>query len=260
MNPTSKTIRQCMDCPVRGSSRLCDVPDDVLREISAEKQQVSYPAGSILYREGGSCRRAFVVCRGEVKLTRVSADGSKTILKIAKSGELLGVGEVIGNTEYVATAETTQESCFASLGREQLIRIMGRHSVAGTRISQFLSSECVNAFVDVCLLRQTSCASIRLGQFMLRWVETHPHCCGPWISIPYTHSEIAQILGASRETITRLLSGLQKSHVLEMKRRRLRVINFHALRRAASGTPFEHSRNVRSEDQLLVPSGSHAIR
>lgn len=44
MSSVCKVIRHCMDCPVRGSSRLCDVPADVLRDIDAEKQQVSYPA------------------------------------------------------------------------------------------------------------------------------------------------------------------------------------------------------------------------
>jgi len=252
MNPGSKRIGHCLDCAFRGSSTLCDVPDDVLREISAEKRQISYPAGSVLYREGESSRRAFVVCRGEVKLTRTSADGGKTILKIANSGELLGVSEVISNKEYLATAEATQESSVACFGREQLIGLMARHSVAATRISQFLSSECVNAFVDLCLLRQTSFASVKLGQFMLRWVETHPNRWDDWIPIPYTHSDIAQMLGASRETVTRLLSSLQKGHVLEMKRGRVRVIDLAALREAANGAAFEHGRKSASADGQLA--------
>lgn len=241
---SASVIGQCMDCPVRGSSRLCDVPDHVLHEISTEKRQVSYPVGSIVYREGQPCSRAFVICRGRVRLTRTSADGSETILKIAKSGELLGIGEAIGNTEYLATAEAIEESSIACLGREQLVGLMGRHSIAGTRIAEFLSLECANAFVDISVLRQTSCASVRLGQFMLRWVESHPHCCDRWISIPYTHSEIAQMIGASRETVTRLLSSLQKKQVLEMKRRAFTVIDFAALAQVANGsflTPGESS-------------------
>lgn len=256
MSCACKVIGHCMDCPVRGSSRLCDVPDEVLREIDAKKQQVSYPAGSILYREGESCRRAFVICRGEVRLTRTSVDGSRTTLKIAKAGELLGVGEAIRNTEYVASAEVMKESSLACLGREQLIGLMGRHSIAGTRISQFLSWECANVFVDLCLLRQPSCAAVKLGQFLLRWVEIGPHCCDQWISIPYTHSDIAQMLGASRETVTRLISSLQKKHVLQMKRRRLRVVDLAALRRVANGEAFEHNRNVTVDMDNLHPGRS----
>src|SRR5215469_5548942 len=243
MNSTYKIIGQCMNCPVRGSSTLCDVPDDVLREISAEKRQVSYPAGSILYHEGQPCRNAFVICRGAVSLIRSSADGNRTILKMAKAGELLAIAEAISKTEYVATAEVLEESSVACLGREQLMNLMTRHSIAGTRISQFLSLECVNAFADLSLLRQPSCAAVKVGQFILRWVESHPDCCDHWIPIPYTHSEMAQMLGASRETITRQLCSFQKEHVLEMKRRRLRVINLAALRQAANG-PVEHSQSV----------------
>jgi CRP/FNR family transcriptional regulator, cyclic AMP receptor protein len=239
-----KVIGHCMDCPVRGSSRLCDVPDDVLQDISARKQQASYPVGSILYREGEPCRRAFIICQGEVRLTRTSADGNRAILKIAKSGELLGISEAVGSTDYVATAEVLEEASIACLDSEQLIRLMERHSVAGTRISQFLSSECLNAFVDVCLLRQTSCATVKLGQFMLRWAETRPHCCDQWIPLPYTHSDIAQLLGASRETVTRLLGSLQKKRVLQMKRARFRVIDLAALRELASGAAFEQSGKI----------------
>lgn len=253
MSFACKVIGHCMDCSLRGSSRLCDVPDEVLREISAEKRQVSYPAGSILYREGESCGRAFVICRGEVRLTRTSADGSRTILKIAKSGELLGVGEALGSTEYVASAEVIEDSSIACLGREQLIGLMARHAIAGTRISEFLSSECVNGFVDVCLLRQTSCASVKLGQFMLRWVETRRSGRDQWIEIPYTHSDIAQMLGASRETVTRLLGSLRKRHVLEVKRKRLRVIDLPALRQVANGPSFERDRTVKSEDWQFAP-------
>lgn len=253
MSSACKVIRHCMDCPVRGSSRLCDVPEDVLREIDAEKQQVSYPAGSILYREGESARRAFVMCKGEVRLTRTSADGNGTILKIARSGELLGVGEAVRNIEYVATAEVTEESSIACLGREQLIGLMGRHSIAATRISQFLSWECSNVFVDLCLLRQPSCAAVKLGQFLLRWVETRPHCCEQWISIPYTHSDMAQMLGASRETVTRLLSSFRRGHMLQMKRKRLRVIDLAALREVANGAAFEQSRSVPGNMDNLHP-------
>jgi len=252
MSSACKVIGHCMNCPVRGSTKLCDVPDDVLREISAEKRQVSCAAGSILYQQGEACRQAFIICRGGVSLTRTSADGSRTILKTAKAGELLGIGEALSNTEYVATAEVIEESSIACLGREQLIRLMARHSVAGTRISQFLSSECVNAFVDLCLLRQTSFSSVKLGQFMLSWVETHPPVSDDWIPIPYTHSEIAQMLGSSRETVTRLLSTLKKGRVLEMKRRRFRVIDIAGLREAANGPALEHSRKLNNGDRQFA--------
>jgi len=102
-----------MGCPVRGSSRLCDVPDHVLLEINAEKRQVSYPAGATLYQEGERSRRAFIICKREVKLTPISMDGTRTILKIAKSGELLRVSELLANQDYIATAEALEQSSVA---------------------------------------------------------------------------------------------------------------------------------------------------
>ena len=69
---------------------------------------------------------------------------------------------------------------------------------------------------------------------MLRWIEDHLPIGGQWIPIPYTHSDIAQMLGASRETVTRLLSGLQRTRVLEMKRKRVRVFNLAGLRQTAN--------------------------
>lgn len=227
-------IRACMDCPLRGSSRLCDVPDNVLREIDARKRQVSYHAGALLYREGEPSSRAFVICRGEVKLTRTSVDGATIILKIAKAGELLGISEVMTGAEYVATAEAVETSSVACISREQLVAILARHSIAGNRISEFLSSECLDAFVNLFFLRQTSSTSTKLCQFLLRWIQTHPTSSAQWTAIPYTQSEIAQLLGASRETVSRLLNGLQNKRVLEIKRKQLRVINLSALRRTAT--------------------------
>lgn len=233
-NSPGREIRACMACPLRGSSMLCDVPDDVLREIDGGKRQVSYLAGDTLYQEGDPSSRAFVVCRGQVKLTRTSAGGATTILKIVKAGELLGISEVMTGAEYVATAEAEETSSLACLSREQLVAILSRHSIASNRISEFLSSECLDAFVNLCFLRQTASTSTKLCQFLLRWIQTHPSSSGKWIAIPYTQSEIAQLVGASRETVSRLLNGLQNKRVLEIKRKRLRVMNLSELTRTAT--------------------------
>ena len=167
------------------------------------------------------------------------------------------MSEVLSNQDYIATAEALEQSSVACFGREQLVGILRRHSIAGARVSEFLSSECLDAFGNLCLLRQTSFTSVKLSRFLLRWVEEHPQPCGQWIPIPYTNSEIAQMVGASRETVSRLLSRLQKRRVIEIKRGKLRVLDMTALR----GTANESEQMGRSALPEHVPvDGSWALR
>ena len=96
----------------------------------------------------------------------------------------------------------------------------------------------------------------------MRWVEAHPQPCGQWIGIPYTNSEIAQMVGASRETVSRLLSRLQRRRVIEIKRGKLRVLDMTALR----GTANESEQMGRSAlpdhfpvDKLGAAGRTHAV-
>ena len=224
--------RSCVECPARCG--FCNLPTNVLSDLEVAKRQIHLASGEIVYHQGEKCAGLFVVCQGRVKLSKMSSQGKTAILQICGPGDLLGASELLSNCVYTATAQVQEESVLAFLPREKFLQMMGRHAVIGLRTSEHLSAECLRAFRDLSLLRMPSSALQKLCRLLLRWASNREDSKSQEIPMIYTHAELAQLIGASRETVTRLLNKLEDDEVILMERGVGRVLDMEKLKIIAS--------------------------
>jgi len=224
--------RSCVECP--GCCGFRNLPGNVLADLELSKRENHLANGEILYRQGEKCTGLFILCQGRVKLSKMSTQGKTAILQVCGPGDLLGVSEVLANCAYAATAQVQEESVLEFVPREKLLKIMARHAVVGLRISEHLSAECLRAFQDLSLLRTPSSALQKLSRLLLRWTNNHSDGNTQEIPMIYTHAELAQLIGTSRETVTRLLTKLENDEVLRVQRRVGHVLDAEKLRSLAS--------------------------
>lgn len=225
-------IENCVACKLRKDNWLCGLSSDVLRSFSSVSRPSTYPDGALLFVEGQAPRGAFMLCSGRAKLSTTSRDGKVLILKVASPGEVLGLSAVISGTAYELTAETAGPCQVNFVEREALLRMMAKSGELGLRSAQAVSQEFQSVYRDIHDLVLARSSAGKLARLLLSWTRSREvdHSASEIrIRSSLTHEEMAQMIGASRETVTRLLSDLKKKEVVRLEGSVLVIRNRTAL-------------------------------
>jgi CRP/FNR family cyclic AMP-dependent transcriptional regulator len=209
---------------------FCALPPTVSRELEAVTLTNTYPTGAVLFAEAQAPRGVFAVLRGRVKLSVCASDGRTLILRLAEAGEILGVAAAVSGRDYEATAET-QEPCEISFIRQgDLLRLMRSHGEFALWVTQQLSQDYSSTCREIRDLMLSDSASERLARLLVGWLNQTAESRHPGqVKLALTHEEIGQMIGTSRETVTRLFTGFKKQHLIQQNGATLVVPNRIAL-------------------------------
>jgi CRP/FNR family cyclic AMP-dependent transcriptional regulator len=229
-------IESCLSCKMKTDHLFCDLPASALQSFEAIKYATAYPKGAVLFVEGQAPRGIFVLCKGRVKLSICSTDGKTLILKIAESGEVLGLSATISGKPYELTAETVDPCQINFVKREDFLRFLREHSEACLRVAEQLSEKYNTACREIRSLGLSHSAAEKLARLLLDWTARNGEANKqePRVKLALTHEEIAQMIGTSRETVTRLFAELKKRQIVQAKGSTLVIRNKAALKSLAT--------------------------
>lgn len=231
-----KIIESCLTCPVREGRLFCDLPPDAMQMLASITSAATYPPGALLFVQGQPPRGVFVICSGQVKLSVSSAAGKTIILRIAGPGEVVGLPTTISGQPYEVTAEVLEPTQANFISREDLLQFLKKYGEAALRVAQLLSDMYHAAYEGIRSLGLSTSSAGKLAAFLLDWSDRHAKGDGKaGVKLTLTHEEIAQIIGASRETVTRLLSDMKKKQIVQVKGSSLVIRNRAALEELAGG-------------------------
>jgi len=229
-------VESCLTCKLRRDHWFCGLSTDVLKLLSSASHLSTYPGGAVLFVEGQTPRGAFVLCSGKAKLSTTSRDGKVLILKIAEAGEVLGLSAVIAGEPFELTAETAGPCQINFIEREALVRLIEKNGEFGLHASQALSREFQSAYRDIHDLVLARSSAGKLARLLLSWTPIREQFEPPEVRVraSLTHEEMAQMIGSSRETVTRLLSDLKKKEFIRLDGSTLVIRNRTALEALAA--------------------------
>jgi CRP/FNR family cyclic AMP-dependent transcriptional regulator len=195
---------------------LSDLPPVVVDALEREAVTTSYPSGAVLFAEGQLPRGIFVVRRGRVKLSICGSDGRTLILRIVDPGCPLGVAAVVSGRPYEATAET-QEPCEISFLRQSdLLRLMRVNGDLTLWVTQHISQDYASTCREIRDLILSDSASEKFARLLVGWLDQNAAARNPsQMKLALTHEEIGQMIGTSRETVSRLFAGFKKQRLIQ---------------------------------------------
>jgi len=201
-----------------------------LEHLNRIKHTSSYPEGAVVLMEGQAPRGVFIVGQGRVKLMTTNADGKTLIVKIAQPGDVLGLQAVVTDGAYELTAETLQPSQMAYISREDFLRFLRANSDACLRATQHLSRDCHSAYEVIRSIGLCHSVSGKLARLLKQWSEeTAPTGGVVRMKMALTHEELAQLIGSSRETVTRILGDFKRRGVVELSGATMTIRNVAVL-------------------------------
>ncbi len=207
-------IDNCAECDRTGPGFFCGLSKEALHSLNRASHKSVVPAGAILFVEGQTPRGLFIICSGKVNLSTTSREGKVLILRTADAGEAVGLSAAISNVGYETTAETATPCQLNFVERKEILELLASNAEVGTHVVHCLSRDFQSAYRDIHHLVLNRTSAGRLARLLLSHSIQDTEACEARVHSSMTHEEMAQRIGSSRETVTRLLSDLRKRRLI----------------------------------------------
>jgi CRP-like cAMP-binding protein len=192
---------------VRRAPLFTALDDAAAESLRASMDTVKIAKGSILFKEGDDGEHLYVIIEGKLKLGTSSGDGRENLLSILGPGEMFGELSLFDPGPRTSTATAVTDAKLLSLSHEKVIPWLKQNPEVSlqllTRLSQRLrrTNEAVGDLVFSDVPGRVAKALIDLGD---RFGKTTPE--GLLVNHDLTQEELAQLVGASRETVNKALA------------------------------------------------------
>ncbi len=211
-----------------------DLNSDALRYFNSIAQQITYPGGSVVFKEGDPVEGIYVLRIGQVKLFATSPVGRITILKIARPGDVLGLSAMLNDLPYEVTAMTLSPCHFIYLRKHPFLKLLVTHAAAGYTTAVILAKEHRELVLGMRRMALASSAAARIAYILVGLAgsehRTKRPLCFPMI---LTHAELASLAGASRETVTRFLNQIERDGIISRNDATMTILKRAELERLA---------------------------
>jgi CRP/FNR family cyclic AMP-dependent transcriptional regulator len=209
----------CNKCTNRAARPFCNLEAKPVAALDAMKFTSIHAKGALLFVEGEEPRSVYVLCSGRAKLTMSSSDGRTLIIRIAEPGEILGATAAVIGQPYEMSAETIEPCQVNVIKREHFLEFLRQFPEASMRLAHQLSENCAAAHRDIRALGLSQTATEKMARLLLDWCDNGGVQVqnGVRLKVLLTHEEIAQMIGATRETVTRVFSEFKSRKLIEVK-------------------------------------------
>jgi CRP/FNR family transcriptional regulator len=224
-------IENCQSCGWRREAFFCELPRDVMAAFDSITFTNVYPEGAILFSEGEMPRGVFLLCHGSAKLSISSGDGKTLITRVADHGELLGVSSCVTGSPHNTTAQTLEPSQVNFVRRDDFLRIIASHGPAAMNALRQTSRDCDAGADHIRAIGLSRSAAEKLAHLLLTWCKHHGKSIDgdTRVQVLMTHEDISQIIGTSRETVTRLFREFREQKIVSVRGSNVIIHNRPAL-------------------------------
>lgn len=209
---------------------------EALEEVSRRFSELHYPAGSVICHEGGHAERLFFVAHGKVKLLRHSPAGDDVLLDLLPRGALFGGLAPLGTRHYPETAVAQTNSCVLAISGADFQLLLEQHPQITLAVLASVARSLDDARETV---RQiiTSDVRARIATALLKLAERlgENETGGVLINTPISRQDLAAMIGATPETVSRVMADFKREGLLDSGRQWVRVVDRDGLQQAADG-------------------------
>lgn len=227
-------MARALSTMLRQVSLFAPLDDDHLATVEGIAQRRRFRRGEVIFHRGDPGATLYVILSGRVRIYSTSEDGSEVVLGILWPGEFFGELSLLDGLPRSASAQALDDCEMLAIGREDFRRFLWEHPSASITVLEVLSRRLRRtdelledaAFLDV---------PGRLAKRLLELMETHGEETpeGTLIRMRLTHAELAAMVGATRESITKAMRRFVRSGVLASRAHHVVVCAPAALRRRA---------------------------
>jgi CRP/FNR family cyclic AMP-dependent transcriptional regulator len=208
------------------------VPEADLRALAQLVRERTHPRGSLILTQGDPGEALFLIRSGQVKVSVVAEDGREVILSVLGPGSFFGEMALVDDEPRSAHVIAMEDTSLLQLRREDFrsrLRTSPELSIALLRELSRRLRRADDTITSLMLLDVNG----RVAHLLLELAREEGGEGGARITRRLTHASIGQMVGASRETVSRTMRTLVIRNVIAVERREIRLLDLPALRLAA---------------------------
>ena len=223
---------KCEQCIVREFSSLKALNKEELIRMAECKSSYTIKKGEPIFEEGESVNGIYCVKDGVCKLSKLSANGKDQIVKLVKSGELLGQRSLISDepTNLSAVALEDMEVCF--IPKSDIMGFFNENNQFSMNVMKTICSDLKEADDHMVSMAQKNVKE-RLAETLLYLEDTFGKNEDGTLHIQLSREELAGMIGTATESCIRLLSELNKNGYIDLIGKKIAIIDRNKLKRMA---------------------------
>lgn len=208
--------------------------DEMLMKVAERCVDRRYNKGHVVFRRGDPGDRLYVIAEGMIKVFLTSDDGDEMMLRTLEPSDVLGELALADGGARSASTEAVEDSVLVSLDRDTWLDLQDRHPE--------LRQAMLEALVGVVRRLTEHTADLvfldlqgRVAKILIQLVEERGKETpdGIDLELPLTQSDLASMVGGSRQSVNQSLSAFQRRGYVELKGRDIVVKDLPGLRRRA---------------------------
>ena len=207
--------------------------DEELEAILRLSFTVKYPKKKIVFFENEEGDKLYIILKGSVKVTKIFESGEEIILAILHKGDFFGDMSLLDGKPRSATVISIEDSELMLINRNNFEKVIEKHPRIAFKLLKELTSRLRKAdelignlaFMDV---------TGRIAGILLKLAEEHGQNTddGVLIKSRPTHQAIANMVGASRETVTRVFKQLEEKQYISMSGKDVTICDKENIKRS----------------------------
>lgn len=197
---------------------------DEMMEIASITEPRTFKKGEVIYGEGDTGGKLYILHTGGVKISRLSADGKEQFIRAIGPGEFMGELSLFSSLPFTDDAAALENSTMCFIDGEKLKLLMSKYISIAFKVMDELSKRLERAEN---LIKEISLNSVeeRLARVLLDLSDGEKE-----IVLTMTKGNLASKLGMSQETLSRKLSFFQEEGLISLKgHKRIRIENREGL-------------------------------
>jgi CRP/FNR family cyclic AMP-dependent transcriptional regulator len=208
------------------------VPEADLQALAQLVRERSHTKGSVILSQGDSGDALFLIRTGQVKVTVIAEDGREVILSVLGSGSFFGEMALLDDEPRSAHVIAMQDCTLLQLRRDDFRARLRLSPDLSTSLLRELSRRLRRADDTIASLMLLD-VNGRIAHLLLELAREEGGNEGARIARRLTHASLGQMVGASRETVSRTMRNLVLRNVIAVTRREITLLDLGALRLAA---------------------------
>jgi len=202
-------------------SRLPVADRDELQLLGTRRQ---YAKGDFVFQAGKAAKAVFLLHQGRIKIYQPSSVGKEAILWFCFGGELFGLAESARGSLRAVSAQASEPSEVLCIAQDQFMAFLATHPKTAQIVVQLLAGR-LRVLSEVVINLISDDVRTRIRKMLLPWGTRggRRDDASVELAIPLTHQEIADMVGTTRQTVTSVLSELQRQGLIRLESRRIHI-------------------------------------
>lgn len=208
-----------------------DLTDEELHEVSLLAKVRNYRKNMLIFMEGEPGEAMYFVLSGKVKIFLMTEDGREHIIHLLQNGDVFAEVVLIDRGPYPASAEVLEEGQIGMLANDDVENLIRNKPEIALKMLRIMCKRLRHAQIQVRDLALKDTYG-RVASMLLMLAKDHGQetPAGVIIDLSLSRQELANLIGTTRETVTRVLGDFKKYKCIELEKQAITIIDQEKLK------------------------------